>query len=180
MIKISGLLSVLLLTASLWANGTFATGDVLISLSDGSIQWRDPAGTLKTTLTSDIRGQAKGMAFDASGNLYVAYWWTEDRSSGNTVGKFGPDGTFLGQFGSSYFCNPTSLAFDRAGNMYVGQTDCDADILKFNSSGALMASFDVAAQNSGYYFLLVGRPFDKAVQRLHQYTTRRLQSRVAA
>jgi DNA-binding beta-propeller fold protein YncE len=41
------------------------------------------------------------------------------------------------------------MAFDAAGNMYVGQADCTGDILKFDAAGNLVASFDALTTNRG-------------------------------
>lgn len=123
---------------------TFADGDVFVSVSNGQVQWRHPDGTLNKTLTvSSGLGYTTGMAFDAANNLYVTEF------SGQNVSKFDTSGTLLGTFGSGYNCNPESILFDAAGNAYVGQPDCTADILKFDSAGNLLAAFDVAVENRG-------------------------------
>ena len=41
------------------------------------------------------------------------------------------------------------MAFDAAGNMYVGQTDCTGAILKFDAAGNPVASFVVAVEQRG-------------------------------
>jgi len=114
---------------------TFAIGDVFVAIGSSSVQWRQPNGTLVTTLT-DATGSAftTGMAFDSSGNLYVT-----DFAAAN-VSKFDNTGTLLGTFGSGY-STPESILFDAAGNAYVG--DLGAGILKFDSSGALIHDFTI-------------------------------------
>ena len=72
-----------------------------------------------------------------------------NQGPGNLVDRFDPNGTHLGTFGSGYNCNPSSITFDAAGNMYVGHADCTGDILKFNAAGTLVASFDVLTTNRG-------------------------------
>lgn len=67
-----------------------------------------------------------GLAFDASGNLYVANY-------NDTILKFNTNGV-SSVFASSGLSNPEALAFDSSGNLYVGNQG-DLDILKFNASG---------------------------------------------
>jgi hypothetical protein len=122
--------------------------DVFISLRDGRVQWRNPDGTLRETLTSVSDGPASGMAFDAAGNLYVTHFFGST-TPGNTVARFDPNGHLLGTFGSGYNSNPASIVFDAAGNAYVGQADDTKDILKFDASGNLLGAFDVATELRG-------------------------------
>lgn len=114
---------------------TFAIGDVFVAVGSSSVQWRQPNGTLVTTL-DDTSGSAftTGMAFDSSGNLYVTDF------AAASVSKFDNTGTLLGTFGSGYG-TPESILFDAAGNAYVG--DLSAGILKFDSSGALLHQFSI-------------------------------------
>jgi hypothetical protein len=56
---------------------------------------------------------------------------------------------YQGKFGANYNCNPTSIVFDSHGNAFVGQADCDGDILKFDAAGNLLAKFDVATEVRG-------------------------------
>jgi outer membrane protein assembly factor BamB len=65
------------------------------------------------------------------------------------VERWDANGNFKDTFGSGYDCNPSSLAFDAAGNMYVGQADCTGDILKFDTAGNRVDSFDVLTTRRG-------------------------------
>jgi hypothetical protein len=127
----------------------FVTGDILVALTNGTVQVRAADGTLKTTLTGPVEGATKGLAFDAAGNLFVSYWWTADLTSGNTVVKFRRDGSYAGVFGSGYFCNPSGIVVDHNGNVYVGEADCDGNILKFDSAGNLLEIYDAAIEQRG-------------------------------
>lgn len=117
---------------------TFARGDLMVSLSSGDVQWRRSDGTQVRTLSAGISGQAKGMAFDAAGNLYVTHWFSTDLSEGNTVARYNSAGVFQGTFGSGFSDNPSSIVFDAGGNAYVGQADSSTDVLKFDASGNLL------------------------------------------
>ena len=122
----------------------FGIGDVFVSVSDGQVQWRSPGGNLNQTLTvSSGFGFTTGMAFDATGNLYVTEF------SAQSVSQFDTNGNLLGTFGSGYNQSPESILFDKSGNAYVGQADGTEDILKFDSQGNLLAAFDVAIENRG-------------------------------
>jgi hypothetical protein len=127
----------------------FSTGDILVALTNGTVQVRGADGTLKGTLSGPITGQAKGLAFDAEGNLLVSYWWNEAHTSGNTVGKFLRDGTFAGTFGSGYSCDPTGIAVDKNGNVYIGEASCSGEILMFNSAGNSVDIFPAFAEGGG-------------------------------
>ncbi len=128
----------------------FQTGDILISMTDGTVQWwRQPWMQVKVlpTLTD---GQAKGMAFDTFNNLYVTHWYGAGLS-GNDVATFNQYGNSTGLFGSGYDCNPSSIVFDNSGNAYVGHADCSTAILKFGPLGNSLARYSVAVENRGTY-----------------------------
>ncbi len=137
----------------------FGPGDLFISLASGEVQWRHPDGTLSRVLVGVMPGRGAGMAFDAAGNLYLTHWcegspYAPVCTSGGGVEVFNPAGVPLGPFGGSYNCNPYSVRFDGAGNLYVGQTDCTGDILKFDGRGTLRASYDVATERGSSWIEL--------------------------
>ena len=127
---------------------TFQTGDILISMTDDTVQWRRRDWTLVKVLTTGTDGHAKGMAFDSSGNLFVSYWIGSGCSS-NGVARFDRNGNPTGWFGSGFDCNPSSIVFDDGGNAYVGHADCSTQILKFDSLGNRLAQYVVAVENGG-------------------------------
>jgi hypothetical protein len=146
------LILLLLLSSSAMAVG-FTSGDVLVTLVNGDVQIRAADGTLKGIFSAGIAGQAKGIAMDAAGDIYVSYWFSSDMSSGNTVLKFHPNGTVAGTFGSGYSCNPSGIVIDQAGNVYVGNGACSGDILKFDSAGNLLHTYNVATEVWGARWL---------------------------
>ena len=89
------------------------------------------------------------MGFDASSNLYVTHGFTEHLAAGNTIEVFDAEASRVGTFGATYDCNPHSIVFDAMVRVYVGQADCNADILQFDAAGALLDSFDVATEERG-------------------------------
>jgi outer membrane protein assembly factor BamB len=72
-----------------------------------------------------------GVAFDSSGNLYVANYY------GDTVSEFDSGGNLItGSFAPGLNL-PTGLAFDGSGNLYVANTDNNT-VSEFDSSGNLI------------------------------------------
>jgi len=128
----------------------FGAGDVFVSLHTGEVQWRLSDGTLVMVLANTVPGKAEGMTFDASLNLYVTHHCLDGTClTGNAIERFNSSGVSLGRFGTGFNCNPNSLVFDASRNLYVGQLDCTADILKLDGTGALLGSYDAATQNRG-------------------------------
>ena len=111
-------------------------GDVYVSLATGPVQWRTSDGALRGELVDLVPGPAQGMRIDPSGNLYVARRCADASCTvGNSVEKFNPMGVSQGAVGGEtrYNCNPHSIAFDAAGNTFVGQADCTGHVLQFTS-----------------------------------------------
>jgi Big-like domain-containing protein len=133
------------------SNNTPASGDVFVAIvNPGRVQWHRPDGTLRGVLSSAHDGQISSLAFDAARNLYVPHWWGSALGvPGNTVTRLDPNLNQLGSFGSGYNSDPSSVTFDANGYVYVGQADDSGDILKFDSNGTLVASFNVAVGNRG-------------------------------
>jgi sugar lactone lactonase YvrE len=130
---------------------TYASGDLFVSLWTGQVLWFHPDGSLNRALVNTIPGKAEGMGFDADGNLYVTHYCADISicKTGNTVEKFNTNGVSLGEFGSGYHCNPESVAFDGAGRVYVGLTDCTGDVLQFDAFGILRQTFDIVSDARG-------------------------------
>lgn len=135
---------------------SFSSGDIFVSMSTGEVQWRSSTGVLKGILPAGVPGKAEGMAFDASGNLYVTHWCGDGTcTTGDTVERFNSSGTSMGTFGSGYFCNPSSISFDSSGNAFVGQADCNRTILKLSGAGSLMGSFAATVEARGTDYVAV-------------------------
>lgn len=93
-------------------------------------------GSVFATTTSSPRG----LAFDSSGNLYVAYPLL------NVVQKFSPTGVDLGPFISTGLSTPEGLAFDSGGNLYVSNIGNDT-IRRFTSTGFDLGTFATTGLN---------------------------------
>src|SRR5436190_6048759 len=84
----------------------------------------------------------RGMATDASGNVYVA------EGNGNRYSKFDNNGVFISKVGilgdvPGGFVSPSGIAVDSSGNVYVTD-DTTARTSKFNSSGTFQMSIGPA------------------------------------
>src|ERR1051326_3410356 len=125
----------------------YTTGDVYVSLRNGTVREYTPTGTLVQTLVTGRSGELTGSAFDSSQNFYVTAGFT-----GGDVIKFNNTGVLQGTFGSGYVNHPESILFDKAGNAWVGAADEAAGpgILKeFSSTGTPLATFNLAAEDRG-------------------------------
>jgi hypothetical protein len=125
--------------------------DVFVALTNGQVQWRTPEGLLRQVLLGTSDGQSSSLAFDSAQRLYVPHWYSRQTlPPGNTIERFDASGVLIpGYFGTGFNCDPSSMAFDSLGNVYVGQADCTGDILKFDAAGNLLASYDVPTTNRG-------------------------------
>jgi len=133
------------LSASQAQTREFSIGDVLVSVGNGQVQWRDSSGNLIGTLDTKVSGETTGLAFNMDNkNLYVTNF------GGNAVSIFNSSGNLIGQFGSGYNKSPESILFDQKGNVYVGQAYGSGTILKFDSAGILLAQFQVEENRSDW------------------------------
>lgn len=133
---------------------SFERGDIFVSLEPGPVQWWLPDGTLRATLIPTVPGNGEGMAFDNSGNLYVARWRADSMGvSGNTVEMYNVLGQSLGAVGRGFNCDPHTIAFDSSGVAYVGQAGCRRTILKFTPSEYEPTEYTVAEDNQGVFWM---------------------------
>jgi DNA-binding beta-propeller fold protein YncE len=126
----------------------YGTGNIFVSLRNGTVREYTPAGVLVQTLVTGRTGELTGSAFDSSGNFYVTAGFT-----GGDVLKFNA-GTTAGPsvFGSGYANNPESILFDAGGNVWVGAADSVGGpgiLKKFSSTGTPLATFNLAAEDRG-------------------------------
>jgi DNA-binding beta-propeller fold protein YncE len=114
-----------------------AIGTVMVSTGNGRVTEFTQTGTVITQLnTTTGSSETTGSAFDSVGNFFVTDFEAQKLS------KFDPSGILLAaSFAGPFNADPESIAFDAAGNFYVGQADGSHHILKFGPSGALLATF---------------------------------------
>jgi hypothetical protein len=122
-------------------------GNVLAGTGGGTIKEFTPAGALVQTLVTDPgTTYDTGMCFKSNGHLLATNFSGAVGMSefDNTTGALIPGG-----FGSGFNASPESCAVDSSGNVYVGQADGSADVLKFSSAGAPLGSFNVGTGDRG-------------------------------
>ena len=132
-----------------------ATGDLFVTGVDfnqfnDSILRFTPAGAKNIFAPGDISSILEGLAFDRSGNLYVA-----DTGLG-AIYKFTPTAersTFV-----SGLNGPSGLAFDGAGNLLAAESS-SGTILKFSPDGAKNAFASDLGQPVGLVFDSSGNLF---------------------
>ncbi len=119
-----------------------APASIYAGIANGQVAQYDKLGNRLSVQDSRLGGSMTGMAFDAVGKLYATAF------TAATVASFA-NGAFAGTFGSQYNCKPESIAFDSAGNAYVGQAGCSHALLKFDAYGNLITSYPVATEETG-------------------------------
>jgi len=91
----------------------------------------------------------KGVAYDASGNIYVV------DSGNNRVQKFTSAGVYSAQFGSAgsgngQFSSPDRIWIDSSGNIYVSDAG-NHRIQKFNSSHTFIKTWGTSGSSAGQF-----------------------------
>lgn len=125
----------------------FQVGDIFISGADGNVRRYNQSGTLLQTIPAGAT--AYGLAFDSSGNLYVA--------TGTSIVKFDSSGTPLGTFASGFpgLGTATDIDFDNSGLAYVvGIQDLNNDFIsKYSSSGAFLATNSIIEGQENWVYV---------------------------
>ncbi len=116
---------------------------IFVGINHGQVKEFGKDGSFLRTLNTNQGGSTTGMGFDVLGHLYVTNF------TADSVSKFGGGGNLIGTFGSGYNCKPESIVFDKAGNVYVGETGCSHALLKFDAYGNLRASYKVTTEVKG-------------------------------
>jgi hypothetical protein len=154
-----------------------ATGDVFLGLFDfnapasGAVHQYRIGGTGAARIDSFATTDAPtpgGMAFSGAGDLYVTNHPTTGAATAGSVTRFaapnlGGGAGFGGGLGGQ---RPESIAFDAAGNAYVGTEGGLQDVYRFDAAGTLTGQFNVQTQTRGSDWVEIG-----ADQRTLYYTS---------
>ncbi|MHB9074249.1 MAG: PEP-CTERM sorting domain-containing protein [Desulfobaccales bacterium] len=127
----------------------FEKGDVFAGGSFGGTgniyHFRPGTGLLATYSTTFTGSEETGMAFQGN-NLLVTNWTASNITKFDNAGTVILPNPFITNDASSH---NESIVFDATGNMYIGQADGTRDVIKRDSAGNFLASYDVATQNRG-------------------------------
>ncbi len=114
-------------------------GYVYVADSTFRIRKFDPSGTLQKTYdiaaATGITGSVYDMAFDSSGNMYVA-----TSSTTTPILKYSLSGTNLNWTTATTIGTAKAVAVDISGNLLVLDSSA-LQVLQFNPSGTLLASW---------------------------------------
>ena len=132
------------------AADTFMTGDVMASVGAGNYQQWRKVGAIWTLIDTLMTGtgstETTGSAFDKFGNFYGTNYTVS--STSKFLGAGTPHTHSLWATNDAGAHNE-SILFDAAGNVYQGQSDGTADIIKRSAAGAFIARFNVALEARG-------------------------------
>jgi sugar lactone lactonase YvrE len=136
---------VCLAVALLGVLGSAAAGPTLYVANENQIRRFDIAtgASLGNFATTGLNG-AFGLAFDVSGNLFVANGGFTGVNA-YSIQKYSPTGAHLGTFASG-FSFPIDLAFDAAGNLYVACAN-DNTVRRFAPDGTNLGVFASSGLN---------------------------------
>ncbi|MDO8753113.1 MAG: hypothetical protein Q7J80_04395, partial [Anaerolineales bacterium] len=105
------------------------SGDVLVSLNNGDVQWFSPDGELLDTIDTKLNGQNGGLAFNpASGELFVTNF---DQA---LIMVIDSSGQLSREFGIFLSGGMTSIVFDQIGNVITGR---DVDLFASEDPGGV-------------------------------------------
>jgi YVTN family beta-propeller protein len=138
------------LTVSPTFTGPYQLGELFASFGNGLVGVFKSDGTFLGAINTG-QPASTGMAFDATGNLYVTTF-----STPTGVVKIDTNAKLVGPFGSGYTGNPESIVFSHAGDAFVGEAQnsdptnpAPVPVVELDPAGNLLATFNVARQDRG-------------------------------
>ena len=152
-------------TASRRLSAAFVLAFAAAAISCGSFPTFASAATYVTQWGSAGTGDGqlsgpRGVAVDATGNVYVA------ESGNNRIQKFTSVGAYVTKWGSTgtgngQFGNPTGVAVDSSGCVYVADYSNER-IQKFTSAGTFVAKWGGSGHGDGQFSLPTGVAVDSS------------------
>jgi len=135
--------------------GPYKMGEVFVSGADGFVYVFKQDGTLLGSMNTGQNSDT-GSAFDQFGNFYVTIFGGLSSNPPVGIVKFDQNANLVGSFGNfptGAVGHPESIVFSQAGDLINGiaqdvinPTD---PVYEFDSSGNLVATFNVAPENRG-------------------------------
>jgi outer membrane autotransporter protein len=132
-----------------YSGNIYAANFGVLSGTENTIAKFNASGNFSSFITKDV-WRPDPLAVDSLENLYAGNWF-EKRTllPGNTVNRFSSDGNFSASIGNSTtIINPSALAFDRFGNLFVSSGDMSS-ISKFDADGNFLMSIGDNATITG-------------------------------
>jgi uncharacterized repeat protein (TIGR01451 family) len=125
----------------------WVAGDVFAGLDSGSYNVYDNSGVFKENIDQAGLGYAgAGCAFDQADPPHL---WTTNFSSSHIVEFADPHPHAILQNYASGGSSSESIVFAANGDFYVGHADGDADVRRYDSTGAFQQAYDVATESRG-------------------------------
>lgn len=118
----------------------FVEGDVFAAVNAGRVYHYDNAGNYIEELNTGRGGFTTGMAFDASGNLYVTNF------SDGTISKFDSSGGLVDATFVTGLATPESVVFDKNGDFYVTQVT-GSTIKKYDGDGNFLMDVNIGQRS---------------------------------
>ena len=123
------------------------SNDTIVSYDTTGNNGSTIAASMATFASTNL-SSPQGLAFDSSGNLYVANY------GDSTISKFDASGGYVSNI-TSNLSYPSGLAFDSSGNLYAANI-ISTTISKFNSAGTFLSQINSNLNNP------VGLAFDSS------------------
>jgi sugar lactone lactonase YvrE len=124
------------------ASGAITPAALTVNVADAVKTYgQDDSGLGPITTFVSGLNTPQGLAFDSSGNLYVANYESGTVTEVNTAGATA--------IFASGFTHPEGLAFDKAGNLYVANGDNAGTVSEVSPSGVVTTFADY---NTGLYY----------------------------
>ena len=120
-----------------------------LSGTENTIAKFNASGNFSSFITKDV-WRPDPLAVDSLEYLYAGNWFEKGTLlPGNTVNRFASDGNFSASIGNSTtIINPSALAFDRFGNLFVSSGDMSS-VSKFDADGNFLMSIGDNATITG-------------------------------
>lgn len=116
-----------------WPESAHAADIFYVTMSDNTVRKFDTDGNSLGIFANTGMSDPRGLAFDASGNLYVANY------DSNSLSKYDPNGNYLpGQSIAQPLNFSVGVLIDQAGAIYVSN-ESNARIQKYDAAGNLLA-----------------------------------------
>jgi len=123
----------------------YNVGDVFAGIGHGKVNHFDSTGSLIETLDSGTGStESTGMCFDSAGNLFATMFQANDISKFDNLG-----GLVNGIWATLLNAHPESCLVTTGNILYAGHADGNGDIVKFDSTGAQLDTYDVAIEDRG-------------------------------